>query len=210
MTRRRRAKSGFHALGDTARGQYARKEMQMRGEVRKGLKDILVTRVGDVDPKVSMHWTVSGLYRNIYLRHRLKLVGWPKGIAFGDLSKTVTGLDRISILVQALRSGDLTFEPISQAEYDAAKQNPLLAAPTHLNGGLRPHPSRNDTGRRRGSSKVDPAIYPPRHVRDGPKSSKVVSDEAEARAEGPEEPHELFKGGQLYAGPRPGRLCILN
>lgn len=169
-----------------------------------------VTRVGDVDPKVSMHWTVSGLYHNIYLRHRLKLVGWPKGIAFGDLSKTVTGLDRISILVQALRSGDLTFEPISQAEYDAAKQNPLLVAPTHLNGGLRPHPSRNDTGRRRGSSKVDPAIYPPRHVRDGPKSSKVVSDEAEARAEGPEEPHELFKGGQLYAGPRPGRLCILN
>lgn len=45
MTRRRRAKSGFHALGDTARGQYARKEMQMRGEVRKGLKEILGEQV---------------------------------------------------------------------------------------------------------------------------------------------------------------------
>ncbi|EIW53597.1 uncharacterized protein TRAVEDRAFT_52719 [Trametes versicolor FP-101664 SS1] len=206
MTRRR--KPAFRKLGDTASGRYARKEMQLRSEVRQGLKHKLVVRVGHLDPGVSMRWTVSGLCKDIYLRHRLKLVGWPEGIVFGDLSK-VTGLARIWMLVRALRSGELTFEPITQEEYDAAKRNPLLAAPTPLHNGLRLNLGRDDIGRRRGSSKVDPAIYPPRHVRDGPKSSKVVSDEAEAMAEGPEEPHELFKGGQLYAGPRPGRLPML-
>ncbi|EIW51344.1 uncharacterized protein TRAVEDRAFT_54645, partial [Trametes versicolor FP-101664 SS1] len=108
-----RPKPAFRKLGDTASGGYARREMQLRSEVRQGLKDKLVARVGHVDPEVSMRWTVSGLCEDIYLRHRLKLVGWPEGIVFGDLSK-VTGLARIWILVRALRSGELTFEPITQ------------------------------------------------------------------------------------------------
>ncbi|EIW51259.1 uncharacterized protein TRAVEDRAFT_54721 [Trametes versicolor FP-101664 SS1] len=210
MTRQKRPeKPAFRSLGKTIGTTYARREIAMRGEVRQGLTQKLVTRVGHRDPKVSMRWTVSGLCEDIYLKHRLKLVGWPEGVYFTDLSD-VTGLARISKLMSALRSGDLTFEPISQAEYDAAKLNPLLAAPTHLNYGLTPNLGRNDIGKRRGSSKVDPERYPPHHVRDGPKSDKWVSKEAEARAELPEEPHELFKRGELYAGPRPGQLHFLN
>ncbi|OJT03143.1 hypothetical protein TRAPUB_6279 [Trametes pubescens] len=229
MTHRKHtAKPAFRSLGNTVRGKYARREIAMRGEVRQGLTQKLgehvsdsvlasnlmsrhtpVSRVGHRDPKVSMRWTVSGLCEDIYLKHCLKLVGWPEGVYFTDLSN-VTGLARISKLVSALRSGELTFEPISQAEYDAAKLNPLLAAPTHLNYGLTPNLGRDDIGKRRGSSKVDPEVYPPRHVRDGPKSDKWVSKEAEERAELPEEPHELFMRGQMYAGPRPGQLRFLN
>ena len=157
-----------------------------------------------------MCWTISAFCKNIYLRYCLKLSGWPPEVYFTDLSR-LTGTERLLPLAKAVRNGELQFCPITQAEYDAAKLNALCAAPGPLHYGLTPKLGRDDIGRRVGSSKVDPAQFPARHIRNGPKSSKWVTDEAEAKARMPERPEELFQQGQMsvaVTGSRPGVIHI--
>ncbi|KAI0628004.1 hypothetical protein C8Q77DRAFT_1068923 [Trametes polyzona] len=205
--------STFRNLGDTLRDDYARMEMRLRGEIRQTLTGQLASYVSP-DVRVTMHWTVSRFCKDIYLRHGLKLEGWPDDILFADLSR-VTGRERVLRLVEELRAGRLRFVPNTETEREAARADPLCASPGKINLGLTPCLGRDDVKKRRPGQqrKHDAATKrPPRYMRNGPKSSKWVTPEAEARAEEAERPNELFRGGRPYMGlgSRPGMLHVRN
>ncbi|KAL1938474.1 hypothetical protein VTO73DRAFT_11497 [Trametes versicolor] len=170
----------FRTHGETLRGDYARMELRLRGELRLEIRDEL--RLVSGDPCAKMQWTVGRFCSLVFLKYRLRLVGWPKGIAFANLSKAATGMDRILLFYLAWRTGELEFVPVTQAEYNEAKRNPASAAPTQRHAGVRPKLGRSDIKKRRARPTVDTLRFPPRYIRNGPKSFKWVSSLAEALA----------------------------
>ncbi|KAI0367839.1 hypothetical protein BV20DRAFT_1037540 [Pilatotrama ljubarskyi] len=188
-------------------GSYARRELWMRGILRASMAESLVSLSGDAN--ASMRWTVKGYHQKIYTEYGLQLVGWPTDLPFADLSKPgLTGYDRISRLYILWQSQDLKFIPVPLEKAARAAQNPMAVAPSALNHGIPPKLGRSDLKRHRAGGKVDPVRFPPRYVRNGPKSEKWVTDEAEARAaaasvaavcrgEDPDDPIESFTDDEL-------------
>ncbi|KAI1785927.1 hypothetical protein LXA43DRAFT_1113043 [Ganoderma leucocontextum] len=140
-----------YPLGETYRADYARRETRIRGGLRKVLNNILVIITSD--PKARMRWSVKAYCKFVFIRYRLRLVGWPHDVVFANLSK-VTGYERISRLFALWESG------------------------------LPRNWGRNDIGKRRRRPKTNPdgnRSY--RCVRDGPKTPRLVSAAADARAD---------------------------
>lgn len=135
------------------------------------------------DLRAAMYWTIRGYCSRVFLRYSVKLVGWPDDIVFDNLSR-ITGYERIFCLLCLWKSGEIRFVRVEDpAELDAARQDPLSAAPALLHRGIAPKAVRSDFGKRRRCPVTNPYDLPPRYPRDGPKSAEVVSEEAEAMAE---------------------------
>ncbi|KAI0820675.1 hypothetical protein BC628DRAFT_1329798 [Trametes gibbosa] len=167
--------------GETLRHNYARQEMKIRSELRAlingGLEDAACIH------DVAMAYTIKGYCTKVVLRHHVKLVGWPDDIVFDNLSR-VTGKERISRLLQLWKSGKMHFVPVEDpAELDAARTDPLTVAPAFLHRGALPRRSRSDLGGRRHRPVSNPYNLPRRYPRGKPKSARIVTEEAEARAE---------------------------
>lgn len=81
-----------------------------------------------------MRWTVKDYYRFFYKRYRIKLVGWDPRLLFANLSD-LTGLPRISRLAALWESGVLHYERVSDEEFEAPRNRPILVAPSPLNRG---------------------------------------------------------------------------
>ncbi|KAI0631360.1 hypothetical protein C8Q77DRAFT_1226930 [Trametes polyzona] len=164
-------------------GTYSRREVWMRGVLRSWIRQALVLLTGDKD--MFMRWTVEGYFNKIYVEYGLELVGWPEDIPFADLSKCgMTGLGRISRLFVLWQVEELRFIHARLDRTAREAQKPLDVVPNRRhNGGLRVSLGRSDMKKPRGRMGVDPERYPPRHARNGPKSAKWVTAEAEARAE---------------------------
>ncbi|OSC96226.1 hypothetical protein PYCCODRAFT_1200795 [Trametes coccinea BRFM310] len=161
-------------------GIYVRREMWMRGILRKSMTEELVSLTDD--ESASMRWTIDGFYCKIYVDYGLQLVGWPHDEFFTDLS-SVTGLERISRLFELWVEGVMRFEPVD-LDIDARRaRKPEDVAPSPLHLDIAARLGRSDLKKRKGSSKIDPARFPARYVRNGPKSEKWVTAAAEARAE---------------------------
>ncbi|KAI0323239.1 hypothetical protein GY45DRAFT_1207655, partial [Cubamyces sp. BRFM 1775] len=158
---------------------YARRELWMRGVLRKSLNEALVSLTGDACAR--MHWTLKGYHRKIYVEYGLELVGWPQGEIFADLSE-VTGSKRISTLLVLWETGLMFFSRVELDKPARAARTPEDVAPSMLNAGVPPKLGRSDLKKRYGRKKVDPMRFPPRYVRNGPKSEKWVTAAAEARA----------------------------
>ncbi|KAM5545550.1 hypothetical protein V8D89_000588 [Ganoderma adspersum] len=170
-----------YPLGETYRADYARKEIRIRGELRKVLNNILVVLTGDHE--ACMHWSLAQYCKRIFIKYRLRLVGWPHDIVFTNLSD-VTGSERILRLFALWESGVLRFVPVDDDEVEAARRNPLTAAPGPLHLGLPRGWGRNDIGKRRRRPITDPdGTHTYRYVRDGPKTPRVVSGAADMRAD---------------------------
>ncbi|KAI0354359.1 hypothetical protein OH77DRAFT_493145 [Trametes cingulata] len=154
----------------------------MRGMLRRTINEKLVLLSGDAH--ASMRWTVKGYHRKIYTEYGLALVGWPDDMVFTNLSDPeLTGYRRISALYMRWQVGTLTFVPVELGKDERAAQNPMDVAPNVLNKGVPLRLGRSDLKKHRGSRKVDPARFPARYVRNGPKSARWVTPEMEARAE---------------------------
>ncbi|KAH9886902.1 hypothetical protein C8Q73DRAFT_675122 [Cubamyces lactineus] len=160
-------------------GVYARHELWMRGFLRKSMAEALVSLTGN--PNASMRWTVKGYYHKIYVEYGLELVGWPPDEVFADLSE-LTGSRRISMLFNLWKAKILTFQCVGLSKAERSARRPEDVAPSPRNAGVPPKLGRSDLKKRYGRKKVDPVRFPPRYVRNGPKSSKWVTAEAEARA----------------------------
>ena len=128
-----------------------------------------------------MRWTLKGYYCKIYVEYGLELVGWPPDEMFADLSQ-LTGFRRISALFVLWQTGIMTFRRVELDKAAREARTPEDVAPSKLNAGVPPKLGRSDMKKRYGSRKVDPKRFPPRYVRNGPKSEKWVTAEAEARA----------------------------
>lgn len=132
--------------------------------------------------KARMWWTFDRYYKFVYLRYGLKLVGWPEEVIWRNLSD-ITGLARMSMLLELWQEGKLRFEPVTQAERDAAVLEPWRAAPAPRYFCTPPKLGRSDMKTRRHRPKKNPLGKPGRYVRKGPKSAKWVTAAAERRAE---------------------------
>ncbi|KAI0667201.1 hypothetical protein C8Q78DRAFT_948678, partial [Trametes maxima] len=172
----------YRVLGDTLRVDYARREIRLRGELRQIMNNALAAATND--PHARMSWTLAQFLRRIFLRYQLKLIGWPKGLVWQNLSN-ITGLARISLLIHLFKAGLMRFEPNTPAERDAARLDPCTAAPGPLFLPIPPKLGHVDIkARRLGTIKKWVAQgFKIRYVRNGPKSSKWISAAAEERAE---------------------------
>lgn len=126
-----------------------------------------------------MRWTVKSYLLYVFLRYRIALRGWPRDIPFMNLSD-ITGWPRISRLSTRWKTGKMYFAPVSDAALEAAVRNPISVAPGPLNNGIAMDLGRSDIKKRRALPKDG---RPPRYVRNGPKSARLVTAAAEARAE---------------------------
>ncbi len=126
-----------------------------------------------------MRWTVKKYYLYVFKRYRIELRGWPRDIPFMNLS-AITGLARIKRLSKRWKAGKMHFAPVSTAALEAAQVDPISCAPGPLNNGIAMDLGRSDIKKRRAPTK-DGRL--PRYVRNGPKSARLVTAAAEARAE---------------------------
>ena len=131
------------------------------------------------DPKATMRWTVRQFRKKIFMRYGLTLVGWPYE-TFVNLSK-ITGLAKIKHLAFLWDTGVLRFERMSDLlAHSQRTGDPVLL--TILDFKDTPRQQREDVKRRRWRPKTNPLNLPYRYERNGPKSARWVSAEAEAEA----------------------------
>ena len=153
-----------------------------------------------------MPWTLKAYYKRVFLQDKMQIVGWDPLVPFMNLSK-ITGLTNISRLASRWNSGQMHFARVSDEEYEAARLDPLLAAPSPLHDGFQARLGRDDMKRR---YKVVFG-FPARHVRDGPKSAKTVTAEAEAAVtvglEDPDDPITMFSDDEDWPA-RGGRTRV--
>lgn len=137
--------------------------------------------------KARMRWSLRLYVLYVYITYGLKLVGWPPDMRFMNLSR-ITGLVRISRLVDLWESGEMYFAQVSDEEREAARENPLLAAPGPLHDGIRAKRYRKDVKRRRARPVSDPHGTGGRRKRTGEqKSAETVTEEMEAEVAEEEE-----------------------
>ncbi|KAH9849318.1 hypothetical protein C2E23DRAFT_784308 [Lenzites betulinus] len=180
--------AGYRRLGSTLRADYARREIKLRGGLRKLIADAAVSVSGRADAK--MWWTFEQYYTKTYLGAGIKLIGWPGCFVWQNLSG-ITGYERIAFLYQRWKKGKMGFAPVTAAERAAALADPTQAAPAARCIHTPPKLGRSDLKAHKRRPKTNPEGRPHRYTRNGPKSQKYVSQAAEARASAPmEDPME--------------------
>ncbi|KAH9848659.1 hypothetical protein C2E23DRAFT_888908 [Lenzites betulinus] len=92
--------TGYRRPGSTLRADYARREIKLRGGLRK-----LVAEAAVLHEDIP----VAGI----------KLIGWPTCFVWQNLSG-ITGYERIAFLHQRWKKGKMSFVPVTAAEREAA------------------------------------------------------------------------------------------
>ncbi|KAH9939109.1 uncharacterized protein BXZ73DRAFT_5124, partial [Epithele typhae] len=129
------------------------------------------------DPKTEMRWTLERFAKHVFVKHRLRLVGWPHGTKFSNLSDTAKSLNELTRLHRLWDRGDLRFERVSVEEAEAARANCHLAAPTPF---VLPRGSRADEGERRDPGVVEFGLWHRRMSCMVTKSQREITSEDEA------------------------------
>ncbi|KAM5542923.1 hypothetical protein V8D89_003315 [Ganoderma adspersum] len=171
--------TGRRSLGQTLRGQYARRELMLRGHLRQSINAELVSVSGC--SCAEMRWSLQEYLDEIFFRLGIKFV-WVPHLLFTNLSKH-TGLARIMHITTLWNTGVIHFARVTPEEREAALHDPLSAAPGPLHLGLPEWYGRSDIKARRHRPKTNPLDLPYKYERNGPKSARTVSEEAEAAAE---------------------------
>lgn len=140
-----------------------------------------------------MRWTLLSFRDGVAIPLEVILRGWPVKFPFMNLSDagslSMKGMRKLLKLLQATPP-KLYFVKATAEQLAAARLDPASVCP----GPLFPAPPRNfgysNIGRatRRVRRDDNGVVIPDRYVRDGPKSAKEVSDEAEAAVEEEVEP----------------------
>ncbi|KAL1947146.1 hypothetical protein VTO73DRAFT_14107 [Trametes versicolor] len=194
------------ALGDGYANRNAREKGMVRTVLTDGLGKLLpictevlklcthiadeLTRAMAVEfsgyPRAEMRWTQGGFCSDIFLGLGAKLVGWPRGVPFVNLSDTSITTRHIRALLHAWAAGDMQWRANTLGERLAAAEHPRNACPGPRFQDAIPRGGRNDVGKRRAPRRPTANLvkYPPRFVRDGPKSGRRVDTDDEDEGEG--------------------------
>ncbi|KAI0362938.1 hypothetical protein BV20DRAFT_290663 [Pilatotrama ljubarskyi] len=176
------------ALGDS----YATRSGRERGMLRAVLTNGLIEFTGD--PRAAMFWTPELFRDKVFLTYGVKLVNWPLDIEFTNISKMVNPTGKVRALLDAWAAPAcrMRWAPISQDELIAGTFDVRSACPgPHFQDPI-PKGGRNDIGKRRArATDLEPEKYPCRHVRDGPKSARYISEEQDG---------EVSRSGALAGG----------
>lgn len=128
-----------------------------------------------------MRWSLKAYLDDVFFGLDIQF-HWVPYLLFTNLSRH-TGLPRIMHITTLWETGVIYFAPVTDEEREAARRDPLSAAPGPLHLGLPEWYGRSDIKARRYRWKTNPFDLPYRYERNGPKSAKTVSAEAEAAAE---------------------------
>ena len=129
------------------------------------------------DPGAEVVWEAYAFRDMIVLRYGLILVGWPYDIYFGNLSKIEGGVQTIRRLLSLFEQRRLRFRKATAGEIFAARESVYNAVPGFCEIANLPEVCRRDLGKRKARPSVDSTCFPPRFVRNGPKSLAWVRDE---------------------------------
>ncbi|KAJ3008681.1 hypothetical protein NUW54_g3063 [Trametes sanguinea] len=157
---------------------YATRHGRERGMLRVVITDGLVEITGD--PSGKMYWTMEGFCQFIFLAYGVKLVGWLPHIRFTNLSNCST--KDIQALLEAWEQRRMRWERATAAEIAAAREHPRNACPGHRFPDPLARGGRNDIGKHRKRPTIDSTRFPPRYIRDGPKSQRYIDSDEEAEA----------------------------
>ncbi|KAI0683611.1 hypothetical protein C8T65DRAFT_830371 [Cerioporus squamosus] len=131
-------------------GKYAGEKGQMRGEVRSILKRRIVSKTKD---KSATLWYDPALYHaHVYMRRRIRLIRWPAGVPFRNLSRLTQS--QLILLLAALKKrgrGAVRFVDVTDAEAAAHVRDVEGVAPGACDAGDigRGHPGRSDVKKSR-------------------------------------------------------------
>ena len=70
-----------------------------------------------------MFWTLEDYIKSVVLQHGYKLVGWPRGVPFKNLSD-VSNLPKLELLLRGWKEGTIRFRKITDAEYTEMVTDP--------------------------------------------------------------------------------------
>ncbi|KAL7284865.1 hypothetical protein ACG7TL_002178 [Trametes sanguinea] len=190
VARTRMPHASKRRVRDALGAGYATRHGRERGMLRVVITDGLgVThrdrRTVEItgDARGRMRWTIEGFCRFVFLAYGVKLIGWPPHIKFANLSRDSISTRDIQELLDAWETGRMRWAKATAAEIVAARENPLNACPGRRFPDPRPRSGgRNDVGKHRKRPTVDSARFPPRYVRDGPKSQRYIDSDEEMEA----------------------------
>lgn len=121
-----------------------------------------------------MLWEAEAFRKYVFLRYCVYLMGWPRDIEFRNPSKM--SVREILRLLQLFEERRLRFRRATAGEIFAARESVYNAAPAIRFPVPGPRTCRRDMKQRRERPTVDAGKYPPRYVRDGPKSKRWIGD----------------------------------
>ncbi|CCM07015.1 uncharacterized protein FIBRA_09334 [Fibroporia radiculosa] len=130
-----------------------------------------------------MYWTACGFFKNIVVRHKLVLVGWPHGVIFQNLSWMTGGNPVLDQLLWKWRNGSLHFEAITDEQLkvlDAASAAPGCFIPP------RPVVGRCDIKKSRLRPVTNPHNLPLRRLKLGPKTPVFLEESEDDIEDWPE------------------------
>ncbi|KAL1938584.1 hypothetical protein VTO73DRAFT_11399 [Trametes versicolor] len=132
------------------------------------------------NPKASMKWGPVHYALGVVFRGRFRLVGWPEGVPFGNLSDIPGGQPVLEQLLSLWLEGKMYFEAVDDEYRDLAKRNPkaVLPAPPPKRKAPRCFGpcGRNDIGKGRARPVTNPEGRPLRRRKDGPLTPKICFD----------------------------------
>ncbi|PIL36510.1 hypothetical protein GSI_00199 [Ganoderma sinense ZZ0214-1] len=167
--------TGCQSLGQTLRGQYARREMMIRSQLRQSINAELGCSTA------RMRWSLQKYLDEIFFGLGIRFA-WVRYLLFANLSKH-TGLARIMHITTLWNAGVIYFARVTPEERETTLHDLLSAAPGPLHLGLPEWYGRSDIKACRYRPITNPLGLPYKYERNGPKSAKTVSDEAEVAAE---------------------------
>ncbi|KAI0682137.1 hypothetical protein C8T65DRAFT_517849, partial [Cerioporus squamosus] len=160
---------------------YKTEEARIRGSVRTLLDSSLADTTGVANAK--MRWGLLPFRNFVAVPLEVILVGWPVQYPFANLSnKGAPGMKALRALLKLLQANppQLYFVKATEDQLRAARFNAASVCPGPLFPAPKPRLGYDSIGRRvkiwRDSHG---AVIPPRHVRDGPRSAKKISEEVE-------------------------------
>ncbi len=124
-----------------------------------------------------------GKFRDeVALAYGIKLIGWPNGIEFTNLSALKKPTAKVRALLDAWAEGTMCWAWLTQDELIAAIFDVHSACPGPHFPNLTARAGRNDIGKRRPRAvDAERDKYPPRYVRNGAKSARYISGDMEER-----------------------------
>ena len=124
-----------------------------------------------------MRWEAVPFKQDIVLFYGIVLHGWPLGIMFQNPGKML--IKTVRYLLELFEQGRLYFRMATPGEIFAARESLFNAAPCP-DFVLPPvRNCRSNLGQHWKRPSIDPVRFPPRFVRNGPKSARGVDSDEE-------------------------------
>ncbi|KAF8130812.1 hypothetical protein EV363DRAFT_1138899, partial [Boletus edulis] len=90
----------------------------LRGQIR----EIITRKLHEVtgDPSAKMQWKYY--FRNVVMRHKVMIKGWPSTIPFANLSDMSSSYSQLEMLLRKWESGAISWEVVSDEELETLRE----------------------------------------------------------------------------------------